>query len=264
MRYVRILLIFFQRILEHKGNSFVFFLTGVVPPLITLMFWNGALGENQSISGWNITSLSEYYLLLITAGAFLMSHIENDVSKKDVKNGELANFLVKPFSYYLLKFFYATPSRVLQASYGLAILFIAIIFFNVNLELNISNEQLILGFLVFLLGYLISFTFKMIVGLSALWMTDISGFRELIEVVILILAGFILPLTLLPNYLQVIANALPFSYMIYYPVIAIQGNLSLLESFRILVIQTVWLVILYCTYKSIFFFGIRKFTGVGQ
>ena len=113
-------------------------------------------------------------------------------------------------------------------------------------------------------GYIISFIFKMIVGISALWLTDYSGLQQLVEAVILIFAGMLMPLEFLPNIVRQIAFSLPFSYIIYFPLLAFQGKLTVPESLRTIGIQVAWIVILAGIYQLLWKKGVRLFTGIGQ
>lgn len=115
-----------------------------------------------------------------------------------------------------------------------------------------------------MLAYFLVFIFKMIVGISALWITDYSGLQQLVTVIILIFAGFVIPLPFLPSGIRQIAFMLPFAYMIYFPVTVLQGVSSVANSIQGIGMQIVWLFILTGTFSFLWQRGIRKFTGVGQ
>lgn len=115
-----------------------------------------------------------------------------------------------------------------------------------------------------IMAYFISFIFKMIVGLSALWIIDYGGLQQLTIVIQMVFAGFVIPIQFFHPILKNIANILPFSYMIYYPVLAMQGKLVGMELLRVIGIQILWLGILILLYKKMWKVGIRMFTGIGQ
>jgi len=119
MRYVRMLLIHFEDALAERSRSFVWFLIALINPLMLLLFWRGAILEKPDAYGqWNIPSIMSYYLLLIIAGAFLQVHIDEKIAYSDIQQGQLANYLTRPFSYLLWNFFIELPYRVIQGSFG--------------------------------------------------------------------------------------------------------------------------------------------------
>jgi ABC-2 type transport system permease protein len=85
-----------------------------------------------------------------------------------------------------------------------------------------------------------------------------------VEAVILVFAGMLMPLEFLPPAIRQIAFSLPFSYIIYFPLVAFQGKLTAMESVRTIGIQVVWIVILLGIYQLLWKKGIRLFTGLGQ
>lgn len=146
----------------------------------------------------------------------------------------------------------------------LIVLVLFFLFFGNLFSITHDPTIIFLSLIVITLGLLISFTFKMIIGLTAFWLTDIGGFYQLIEALIILFAGFTIPITLLPSPFAQIAHILPFSYMVYFPIASIQGTLSIHEIIKIIVIQGAWLILLGCIYHIIWRSGIKKFSGVGQ
>lgn len=264
MKFLRIFLLSFQLASESRGRSIIWLLVPLINVFVLFTYWNWALGANKaSAPGWDISELAVYYIFLLIATALLVSHIEEDVSEKDIKLGRLANYISKPFSYYWLKFLEEIPYRLLQGFFGIVILFFLLGFFPNLIKINFSPLETILSILILCFAFLISFSFKMILGLSSFWITDSSGLRNAVEIISVIFAGFIMPLSLMPDLVSKIANFLPFSYIIYYPVIAFQNKLSVFQILQVLGVQIFWLFFFYLLYRFIFTKGIKKFTGVG-
>ena len=266
MRYIRIFLVGCQDVLVNRGVSFVWFLISLFNPLILLFYWMGNLkGQSISPSGWEYTSVISYYLLLIVAGAMLESHIEETVARMDIQEGGLTKYLLKPFSYLSLRFLGELPWRFIQGFFGITALLIFGVIFGFDI-VRISQNPVIMVFAVSIavFGYFISFLFKMLLGMTAFWTTDYSGIAELVGVSTLLFGGFVVPLTFFPHWLSAIANSLPFAYVIYYPIVALQGKLEIVELFRVLGIQIVWIAVLFLLYKIMWRTGVGKYTALGQ
>lgn len=265
MRYYRIFLLHFQQAFVQRERSFVWLLLSIVNPFLLLIFWMGAFQSSMgSIAGWNLSAITSYYLLLIIAASFLVTHRETDIAILDIREGALVSYLLKPFPYFLLHFFGELGWRVMQGSFAVVVFIVISIFFGNLLSFSMSPVTILLSLVIIMLGYLISFTFKFLVGLSAFWVTDFWGVQQLSDVSILVFAGFVMPLSLFPPLLEQIVLLTPFPYMVYYPVIALQGKLYAFQLVQVIVIQLVWISILFLGYRLMWRVGVQKFTGVGQ
>lgn len=265
MRYLRILLLHFQDALTDRSRSLVWFLIALFNPILLLLFWSGVYREESTqILNWSLSDIAGYYFLLIIAGALLMTHIEETVGYEDIQYGGLVKFLVKPFAYFWLRFCSELPYRVIQGFFGIVVYLLFRLILGNFISFQLSLFQLILALLILVLAYFISFTFKMIVGIASFWIIDAHGLQNLVGAIILIFAGYIMPLELYPHLLNRLAMVLPFAYMIYWPVVAVQGKLVVVELVRVIFSQFLWLVTLVTMYKLVWKNGVKKFTGVGQ
>jgi ABC-2 type transport system permease protein len=264
MRHVRVFLLYFQEALESRSRSLVWFLITLINPLIFFLFWRGALGGQPAMFGsLSLSSIASYYFLLIIAGSFLQVHIEESVAYFDIQEGLLANYLVHPYPYIWSKFFTELPYRFIQGSFGLVIFFLFRLAYGELVSIEQSLPLIMVCILITVLAFWISFLFKMILGLSALWTTDFRGLAELAGVFILLAGGFIVPLDLLPPVLQRVVYIFPFPYMIYFPIIAWMGKLPLHDLVRVVLNQVMWVAGLGLVYRLVWRRGVRKFTGVG-
>ncbi len=264
MRYIKIFYLTSQHVLEYKARSFVWFLIALLNPLLLLLFWRGVtfVGTNH-IKGWNISTITSYYLLITLANAFLQSHINEDIARDDVRKGELSVYLLKPISYFWKKFIEEIPYRVLQGCFGI-IITIILSFLLGEFFITNSIAIIVMAVLISIFAMFMSFTFKMILGLLSLWLIDIDGFFQLNEMFTLIFAGFVIPLYLFPPLLANIAYILPYSYMIYFPIIALQGKLTIAQCLYVLGIQGIWLILFFYSYKYLWINGKKKYSGAGQ
>lgn len=265
MKYLKIFLLYFQHVTNFRSRIFIWFLIAFLNPLFVLIFWIAVIKANGNVLGsWNLSSITTYYLLLIIAGSFIIAHIEEDVAIRDIREGQLVTHIIKPMSYFWMKFLSELGWRIMQGFFGVMIFIIFYIFFQRFVSLPNTLYEIIFSVLIIILAFLISFTFKMIVGITAFWFIDFWGLQQIIEVIIVILAGFIMPIELFPNWLENLSKITPFPYMIYYPILSLQSKLTNPALFNIVLVQLVWLVILGGMYKWLWGRGIKKFTGVGQ
>lgn len=256
MKWIRMIGLYFERTFEYRLRSFVWLLIPIVNNFTLILFWNGAgLGSKE---------ISSYYILMTIVGLITTSHVEYEVSQIDIKQGQLVNYLTKPISYPLTQLLSEIPYRILHGIYAILLISIFLYFFPGLLSIQLSFVQIPLVTLIIILGYLVSFFFKLSIAYVAFWFTDTTGFFELTIILLVILSGGIMPIPWYPPFLQTICNILPFAYSGYYPVAAVQGVIPLSELFSILGIQCVWLIILMYIHNTLWSNGIKKFSAVGQ
>lgn len=265
MKYLNIFLLFLQHVVNFRSRIFVWFISSILNPLSLLIFWIAVFKDQQAVLGdWSISSIATYYFIMIIAGAVIIAHIEEEVAVTDIREGQLALYLTKPISYYWMKFFDETPWRIFHGVFSLGLFAIFYLVFSDFIILTSTFAGITTALIITLLAFFIAFTFKMILGLTAFWIVDFWGLQQLVEVIMLVLAGFLMPIELFPDWLSRIAHMTPFPYLIYYPIVAIQSKLSFAESINVIIVQVLWMLILVAVYKMLWRSGIKKFTGVGQ
>ena len=104
-----------------------------------------------------------------------MNHVELYVAYIDIKQGELIRELLRPFPYLLIRSISESPWRILQMSYALITVTLLAVFLKIPIELSNVPIIITLSLLVALNAFAISFMFKMILGLTAFWMTNIDN-----------------------------------------------------------------------------------------
>lgn len=259
----RIFLLFSQHALEYKSRSFVWFLVTLFDASVYLLFWRGALAGGGTSVPWSQSQVLSYYLLLIVAGTFLHVHIEEEVAFEDIQYGRLSQYLTRPFSYFGFKFFQELPWRTIQGIFGVvAMLVVSRWYGGITL---VSQSMLVpLVVAIILAGYVLSFIYKMIVGVLAFWTVDFRGVGNLETIVFVLFAGFLVPLHFLPDMLRAFALVFPLAYILYYPILAVQGSLSFSELWGVLAMQLVWIGVLSLLYRVLWKKGLERFSAVGQ
>lgn len=265
MRYGKIFLLHFQDVFHSRGRSFVWFLVSLTNPLLLLLFWWGAIREHGEVYGqWTASAITSYYLLLAIASSLLIVHIEEDVAFRDIKEGGMVKYLLRPFSYFIIKFMEELPWRLIQASFALIVFIVFRFVLGIRLPLISSPLEIVLACFIIMLGLVISYVFKMILGLTAFWTTDFWGILSIEQFLMSVFGGVIAPLLLYPAFLARVAHALPFAYIVYFPVIAMEGLLTVTELLHVIAVQVVWVIILYIVFRWVWRRGVSEFSSVGQ
>lgn len=262
MRFVRIFFLSFQNVYQYRSQIFIWFLISLLHPLVYLLFWSGSVPLEGRGAGEQ-AMISAYYLLLIVAGGLLFVHVETD-AYEDIQRGQLSLYLLKPFSYLKFKWVDELPWRLIQGAFGAVSLLVIFVFNRDVLAFSPGFERFGISVLSVVLGYTSMFLFKMIILLTALWVTDIGGVQQFVEMILIVFSGIIMPIDLFPEGLAQYVVLTPFPYMIYYPIQSFLTGTHTRELVRIIGIQMFWVFFLYGVYRIVWHFGNRRFSAVGQ
>lgn len=190
-------------------------------------------GLTVAATVWSLAITNTLMLTVGTRGILLKI-------QDDVKTGNIAHSLAKPYSFVGYMFFYNTGRFIARV---IPTLFLTIAMaFLLTSPIPLSYQGLLAGLLLAVLGLSIN-TFVIIsFGLLAFWAEEVRPFRWVYEKAQLALGGLVVPLSLLPDSLRTIAEALPFAQTYYAPArvfVAFDQSLFL----KFLALQLFWLVV---------------------
>lgn len=198
-------------IFDFLGRSIFFF----VIIFIFLCLWSAIFaGQGNQIEGFTLETMI-WYLLVTEIIALSSSRYYSEISE-DVKTGNVAYMLNKPYNYVLYQFanHYATILFNLTRN-GVLALFIGFLYVGPLPGFHITALPLVI--LVILLGSAIDFFINFSLALSVFWVEENMPFRWIYQKLVFVLGGMLLPLDLFPSAVKNIATWLPFSFVAYGP-----------------------------------------------
>jgi ABC-2 type transport system permease protein len=113
--------------------------------------------------------------------------------------------------------------------------------------------------LAFVLRFLIEWT----LALAAFWTTRVSALNQTYYVALLFLSGQVAPLSLFPGFVQAIGLALPFRWMIAFPLDLLLGNLTVGETLVGFAAQLAWIGVGLVLVRVAWRAGVRQYSAVG-
>lgn len=264
-KFIRLFQLAMHRASYIRSKSAVWFAMTIFVPGLICMYWIVAIRENPGLERTMSTSfIVSYYLTSVMFASLLISHVKDHVSISDIQQGNLSQYLLRPFSYYFhYMLFEEVPYRILQGSFGLIVIVaIANIFPNI-LRYESSLIAIMATLVSMALGFLICFTIEMALGLLAFWFYDTRLIFTTYEVMLILLGGINMPISFFPESIKYFAFATPFPSIAYAPTMILIGDI---KSWGILVwilYQTLWLMVSVITFKFAWSRGIRKFGASG-
>jgi len=113
-------------------------------------------------------------------------------------------------------------------------------------------------------AYLIRSIFLWLLGMITFWTTRVSAIFELYMALELILSGRLVPMSLMPHWVQVIGDFLPFQWTFGFPIEVLIGKLSNQQLFQGLGAQALWITGSSLFLAVIWRACVRRYSAVGN
>jgi ABC-2 type transport system permease protein len=113
------------------------------------------------------------------------------------------------------------------------------------------------------MGFLIGFLLSAAITSLAFWTTRVYSIHEFYYALILLFSGQFVPLTLMPKFIQDVAQFLPFQLLIYYPIQLILGKLTAAQIIQGYVTGCIWLTIAILAFNWVWRNGVKRYSAVG-
>ena len=242
-----------------RGFFWTLTLGWMMGPLVYLFVWTTAARQG-AIGGFERGDFVAYYLCLILINQ-LTYPASNWTVGDVIRSGGFSAWLLRP----LPAIFEAIASDVALKVICVLFVLVAIVLLGLVLRptITLSFEAVAVFVLALLLAQALRFLLAYVLALLAFWHERSDALLGLNDTLIFLLAGQVAPTALLPGVLQRIAVALPYRYMIGFPIETLMGHISRAEMRAGLAWQVGWLLVLVVAHQLVWRQGLRRYTAVG-
>jgi ABC-2 type transport system permease protein len=252
-----------QQKLLHREFWLQLFLERIFPLAIPLLAWLSVFqyAQSEKLVGWEQNEMIAYYLLVFIIGLFTDIQFHYEMSTM-VHMGTLNQWLIRPLSFLETVVSHISARIIILLIPGTVALLLSIwLFPGILSSLSFSsvvNACLALPLSLALFG-LISAT----VGMLAFWIIKTDSFFALIMLILEFLGGRLLPLDLLPDWLQYVSHFLPLRFAIAGPVdVILHPETS--SIMPLLFGQSIWCLLLFGFALLLWRMGIRRYDAIGS
>jgi ABC-2 type transport system permease protein len=151
--------------------------------------------------------------------------------------------------------------KVLQMMVFIPIWLVLLVLFRPDLTYTWQSVALAVPALI--MGMLVRFLLESTLTLIAFWTTRVWAIYNFDMAVSALLNGAFVPLALLPGWVQVIAQILPYQLGISFPVLLLLNQLSPDKILLNFGLQIGWLIVLYFLFRLVWSRAIRQYSAVG-
>lgn len=245
--------------MQYRSFFFLLAFGWMIPPLIYLLVWSTAAGE-ETLVGMNRGEFVAYYLILILVNQFTYPQTNWTVGDM-IRGGDLNIWLLRPLPYLYQVFSTELAGKVVFMAFVVPVS--ALLAVVLRPELNASVLEVLLFLLALVMSWWLRFLWGYALALLAFWATRADALLALQDSMVFMLSGIMAPLALLPGGLQQAAMVLPFRYMVGFPVEVLMGQVSGAALWNGFGIQVVWLTAAILGCRWIWQAGIKRYSAVG-
>ena len=246
--------------IQYRVANYMYMLGMVAEPVIYLVVWTTvAAQQGGSVAGYTAGTFAAYYIVWTLVRNINIVFTPYGWEWR-IREGQLSAQLLHPLFPIVedLGFFLGWKPVVVVLWLPIAA-FLSLVFHPV-----FTATPLAIGvFAVSLLGaYLIRSLNQSSLGLITFWTTRVGPIFQLYIAAELLLSGRLVPMVLMPEWVQTLANFLPFRWTFGFPIEALVGNLTTEQLLGGLAAQLFWIVVGSVLVRVVWHFAIRRYSAV--
>lgn len=232
--------------LQYRAAALAGMATQLFFGLIFIMVYVAFYENSTAVPSMSLEQLATYVWLQQIFLAFVMLWFRDNEIFQLITSGNIAYELCRPCGIY--SFWYAKllaqrlSSAILRCIPILLIAFLLPVPYNLSLPPEL--ETFVLFIVTLLLGLVVNVAISMFIYISVFWTMSPVGSTLVIAVTGEFLAGMIIPIPLMPVWLQNFTYALPFRWTADFPFRVYSGQISQTEAVWGILIQLIWLAVL--------------------
>ena len=245
-------------VVAYRAEFLVWILTTNMP-LVMLALWH-AVAADGPVGRFDQAQFTAYYLGVLVVRLATSNWMAWQMSM-EIRDGTLSAKLLRPIHplyAFAADHLSAIPMRILVVSP-----IVAVMIATSWDRLARHDPQLVLILLASLVGaWLLVFFSMVLLGSIAFFVDSAMGPFELWIGVHAIFSGYLIPLEILGR-VRVLADVLPFRFMLAFPVETLVGLLSPAQALRLLAAQWLYVVVIGLLALQAWRAGVRRFAAFG-
>lgn len=247
---------------QYRASLVIWMIGRIVQPLIYLIVWTTvADARGGEVNGYDAGGFAAYFIMqmIVTQATFSWIMWEYDYT---IRSGQFNFKLLRPIhpihadvadnlAYKIL-----TLVILIPAAFFLAWLFPP--------SFTPQFWSIVAAVFATMLAFILRFTMEWTLAMCALWTSRVRAINQTYEVILVFLSGNFAPLAVMPGWIQLVANFLPFRWVIAFPIELSLGRLTPIEMATGFAMQIFWLVVAQVALTLVWRAGVKQYSAVGS
>ena len=241
-KYVSIALTTFQQAITYRITTLTNIALTFIWVFILYYLWRAAFNDHSIIQGFTWEDMRTYVVLAYGLNALVGWRIAANMMFT-IRTGDILRDLTRPLNYCMSQLSVATGAAMVEGILSLILTVVVGLVF-IGIQPPASATAGVLFFIAVVLGFFTKALIVFCVSLLTFWTLNGVGISWSREAVLNILSGTIIPLAMLPGWLQTVAEFAPMRGIISTPLLIYLGKAEGAEALKLLAFSAGWLVIL--------------------
>ena len=246
---------------QYRVANYFYMIGMIVEPIIYLVVWSSvAVQQGGSVGGYTPGAFAAYYIVWTLVRNMNIVFTPYGWEWR-IRQGHLSMELMRPLNPLHNDVAYFAGWKVVVIVLWLPLaLFLSLIF---KPDIEVTWLEGLVFFFAIWGAYLIRTTLLSLLGLITFWTTRVSAIFELFFALELILSGRLVPMNLMPLWVQQISAYLPFKWTFFFPIDALVGQMTPLQLLGGLGMQALWIAAGVLALKLSWNAAVRQYSAVG-
>ena len=246
--YLPFLLNQFKANLAYRGSFYLFILCSLFTPFISYYLWMAIYGSSQAgvLGGLTQAEMVIYVFMTYVTTELVSIHISGDIVD-GVRDGSVVMTLLKPLDYRLTLIYQAMGESLYRFLAPVGFVWIGVEIYKATvLGMGVTPVWQFVCYLTsMLMSFLNSVLFEFCYGMIAFVTTYMFGMNMAKNALVGFLSGQLIPISFFPEIFQKVFEFMPFSSMVYAPVMVYLGKYEGIALGAVLGKQLFWVIFLY-------------------
>ncbi len=247
--------------IQYRAQNYFYMIGMIAEPVIYLVVWSTvAKQQGGSVGGYTPGAFAAYYIVWTLVRNMNIVFTPYGWEGR-IQRGQLSGELLRPVHPLHGDVAYFAGWKFVVIVFWLPLAFVLSLIFKPTL--NPTLLQVVVFFMAIWGAYLIRTMLLSLLGMICFWTTRVGAIYELFFALELILSGRLVPMSLMPGWVQSVSGYLPFQWTFFFPINALVGQSTPEQLLAGLGMQLLWILIGVLAVNVLWKFGIRRFSSVG-
>ncbi|GLF92631.1 ABC transporter permease [Streptomyces yaizuensis] len=247
--------------LTYRQNVLLLQVIVILNIFILSRLWTTLFEGRQTVDGMTLHAFLLYLTVVNLQSWIFTDFTVSQYVYERVRTGEVVFDLMRPIGFIPQLLAHMAGSHLFMALS--VVVALPVVMVVGTLAAPASTAALALYLPALLCGYVISVLMAVLLSMVAFWTVETSGFTVLYRLINQFFAGTMLPVSLFPEPLRILAALLPFQSTGYVPAAIYVGRIEGGEALRALAFQGVWILVLTLAAAAVWHRGRRRIAVQG-
>jgi len=247
--------------LQYRTAAFLLLVGFLFEPIVYLVVWRSvAESQGGAVGGYTAAAFTAYFIVWTLVRAMNLA-LTPYVWDWRIQRGRLSEFLVQPAHPFNRDLGWFAGTKFLWIVLWIPVA--AVLTLTFRPELSPTLFQVFSFAVVIWSGFVVRFLILYVMGMITFWTTRASAIFEIVIAAELLLSGRLVPLSVMPEWVENLAGYLPFKWTFQYPIEVLIGRLSDGEIVFGFAMQAMWIAILGVALVLVWKRAVRRYAAVG-